>query len=386
MRFHREFLKKGISLSSDSQTLIYDLPKSGVLSGIFIRFQATNGATSNQDNPVFKNISKIEVIANGSEVIVSANAEDLIKIYHFLEGVRPPELISEVGGAKQFNVIPILFGRFLKDEEYGLDCSKFTSLDLRITYDLETVRSCGTTGFVSGSGVLDIIQYRAPKEKAPAVKGFIKTHEIKSFTTAASGDKDIELPLGHPYMGLYVYCYESGVADGTDITELKIDVEDGTLIPFTAKWQELQEENAKFFRVDPKIEIVAFKTNDDTLETWTGTLKNCVLTLSHSLTIGTDDTPHYVVKSVSGGQITFQGYLIEGSGSWSANSADTTDRTIYVVAEGYSVGNAVYIPFFKEDRTLETFESGKYSKVELVLTQGGAGGACRVVLQELIAK
>ena len=87
--------------SSDDATKILKLPLSNVLHSLWLKTEITNGTTSAQDLDITDVIDKVEVIANGSEVIVSLNATDLELLGLLNLGHWVPETANEAGGATQ---------------------------------------------------------------------------------------------------------------------------------------------------------------------------------------------------------------------------------------------------------------------------------------------
>jgi len=271
MAYNWEYITREETESSDSQTWIKDLPTKGGISALVIEFKATNGSTSNRGANIMQIISKIEVIGNGSEVITSLTGQEAVRLAWLKTGRFPPALLSEAPNDVQYQEFPILFGRYPGDTEYGLDLGKWNTVDIRITYDLATVRAVGATGFVSGSTVITVKALRAPPGEVPAYRGWLSTRELKTFTSAASGDEVVQLPIKRPYVGLGVYCYEAGVADNTDITKVKIDLDKGTRIFYDREWNHAQQDNASMYKVNGDVDLIGFFSNGDTQETWTGT-------------------------------------------------------------------------------------------------------------------
>jgi len=380
-----EYITKEETQSSDSQTYIKELPRNGVISYLDIKFEATNGATSNKDSYIQDVVSKIEVVANGSEVLFSATPREIIRLQWLKEGKYPPGKMSEEGGVVQYQHFKIPFGRRDGDEEYGLDLAKYNTVDVRITYNLAAVNSVGSTGFVSGSAKITIAALRAREAGKPTVKGLISTRELKTFTTAASGDETVELPIGKKYVGLLVYCREDAVADGTDITKVKIDIDKGTRIYCEYDWDHLKAMNAQMYNVDPTVSLVALKSDTDTIDTEVGEVHGYSVEVLTDVDITNDSFTVINVDTIAGDRLTINMSTCDVTAGSEDLTANTTDDEIYVTVRGNGVGNAVYVPFsFKEDLT-DAFDSSRYGEIDCVLTQGGAGGTCGVVLQEIFA-
>ena len=378
--WQRRYILKQHTLASDSATYTVDLPESNKLSALLLKLAWTNGTTNNQGRGLPAEIDKVEVIADGSFEIVSLTGWQLYKMAHFAFGRPPTQVRTQVGSAVQQVILPILFGRYIGDPEYYLDCSLFTSLELKITYS-PTISA--TVGFATGTGVLDVVGHMYMGGAPGPQMGYLKTTQKYSFTSVASGDEEIELPRAHPYRSIMVRAFESGIADGVDVTELKLEVNDGEFTPYVGRWVDIQQENQESLKIVPVECGVAHLTDADTLETEVGTLVSIRMNTAAAFAAATDwgdDRP----ASVAGSLVTIAGQLNEGSGTWGAVALDTVDRAIHWEATGIGVGHCVLIPFDLGGDMNNCLPSRDYDRVKLILTQGGAGAAVEVVLQEVL--
>lgn len=125
----REIYRQAL-VSDPASTVVIDLPRSNVLSGLVLNVQATNGATAGNQYPIDM-VSRIEVIADGSKELFSMTGKEAFITTYALTGKIPPCNHSLAANAVQFSTFLIPFGRFLGDPEYYLDCGSFTSLELR---------------------------------------------------------------------------------------------------------------------------------------------------------------------------------------------------------------------------------------------------------------
>jgi len=379
-----EYITKEVTQSSDSQTYIKVLPKSGVISTLNIKFEATNGSSGNKDSYIQDVVSKIEVIANGTEVLFSATPREIIRLNWLKRGKYPEGKMTEEPDATQYQHFYIDFGRFEGDEGYGLDLSKYNTVDVRITYNLAAVNAVGASGFVSGSAKITIMALRSKPGTGPAVRGLITTKEIKTFTTAASGEEVVELPIGKRYVGLMVYCREDAVADGTDITRVKVDMDKGTRIYCDLDWDHLKAWNTDMFKVDPTVHMVAYKSDADTIDTEVGEVKGYNIKVLTDVDLTNDTFTVINVDTISGDRLTVNMSTVDVTSGAEDITANTTDDELYVTVHGNGVGNAVYVPFALKEDLSDALDSSRYSEIDVVLTQGGAGGTCGVVLQEIL--
>jgi len=327
--------------SSDDATKILKLPLSNVLHSLWLKAEITNGSTSAQDLDITDVIDKVEVIANGSEVLVSLNATDLELLGLLNLGHWVPETANEAGSAVQMAMYPILFGRELFDPEYWLPCSKFADLELRIQYS----PTIAATAFATGTTTFTVLGLMTMGGDPGPYKGTLKTTVISSFTTAASGDEVIDLPKRNPYRRILVSVYEAGVADGTDVTKVKFDVNNGQRVFLDMNWDDLKELNHAWYPIYPERNIHLFRSDTDTVDTRIAPILTALLTVYEDVNITNDTFILDRIDTVAGDRVTInssQGDLTAGSEDLTAY---TTDHDMFLRVIGRGLPNAVVIPF-----------------------------------------
>lgn len=376
----RRYIKKQHTLASDAATYTVDLPASNVLSALEVHLAWTNGTTYNQVRSLATEIDKLEVIANGSMEIVSVTGYELAKLAHLLLGRSLMGARNQGPSAVQSVMLPLLFGRWIGDPNYYLNCAAFTSLELKITYS-PTISA--TVGYATGTGVLDVIGYMYMGGAPGMQAGYLKTSRKKNFSSAASGDEVVELPLGHPYRLVAVTAYEAAIADGVDVTEYQLRLNDGEVFPSVGRWTDQQKDNQFRLGIDPGEGGIAFLTSADTLESECGALLDGNVQCAFAYGAGAD-FPIYNLLSAAGGLITLSGQLVEGSATYAAAAVDTVDRTLRWGARGHGVGNAIILPTYDLYDPELWLPSREYDSVDLILTQGGAGADVSVLLQEVL--
>lgn len=383
MYWQRRYVVKQYALPSNAATERITLPRTNVLSALEVRLAWQMDTAGGGGEDIFDAVDKVEVIANGSEVLFSMPGNVLMRLGHLLTGKPLPARRDDRPGVVQFAVLPIFFGRGYADPAYNLDLSKFTDVELRVQYS-PTIDAAGHTGFLSGAGVLDVIGWFS-MEGAPAgaTGSYIRRTVTRSFTSAASGVEEVDLPRRFPIRAVYVYCYEAGVNPSANIPELQVDLNNGARIPLVARWDDLEEENAVLYGVDPTQVVVGLRADGGVIETKLGRIKEAQVTLLQDNAAG-NDFPIYDVAAIAGGQVTLSGILVEGSGTWAATTLDTTKRPVMVLAKGHSVGNLVAIPFALPGQEEMALAAPEFGSVKLLLTQGDAGADVQVITEEVV--
>jgi len=226
MKLRDTYIRKGYSIP-DTGTEIVPINVDEPITALFINIKATTGATSCQDHSLIDDISKIEIV-DGSDVIYSMNGALARALAYWVSGKMGYGLYDEGAGVTQEFTIPIYFGRWIGDTEYYLDPKDFRNLQLKITVAL-TISA--TAGFATGTGQIDVIATLF-SEQPEAKRGFLMSKDVYSFTTVASGDETVSLPVDFPYRLVMVRAFESGTALETDLTNLKLTCNNDSFIPF----------------------------------------------------------------------------------------------------------------------------------------------------------
>ena len=225
----REIYREAV-VSDEQSTVVIDLPRSNVLSGLVINLRATNGASGGaQSIPAM--IDRIEVIADGSKELFSMTGQEAFLNTYALTGIIPPCRHDLAANAVQESVIVIPFGRKLGDHEYYLDCGEYTSLELRITFNA----TVGDTGIVDNSLYLEVLGLMA-MEGAPAPKlGTFKTSRKYNFITAADGDVVLDLPRANLYRRLNVFTLGEDISVEDTFSRVSLDVNNGEKVIFAGR-------------------------------------------------------------------------------------------------------------------------------------------------------
>jgi hypothetical protein len=195
MLVRRSYLENRLTLAN-SGTRTMDLNYTDPISHIMLTFRATNGATSNKENPVIHNITKIEVV-DGGDVITSIRGEVLRGLVAHLQGHTPLGNDSEAANEGQMSSVKVPFGRYDLDTDYAFNPTAFRNPQLKVTWDLAHIRAIGATAYVTGT--LDITAVAVLMEDVSPPTGVLTAKEIYDFTSAASGDERVDMPTDYPW-------------------------------------------------------------------------------------------------------------------------------------------------------------------------------------------
>ena len=372
--FPRKYFARESETLSNAQTLITNLDINSPITAVDLHFEATNGATSGRNNYIHDKVSRVEVV-DGSDVLYSANMKDAQAVNWYMNKKFPYMLIDEGADAVQREVMRINFGRYLGDTDYYLNPADFTNLQLKETHSLNIAAD---SGFATGSGLLSVIVHLMDGD-IPSPRGFLMTKEVYSYTSAASGVETIELPDDYPIRAMFVHSYEAAIALETDLTNVKLSLGMDRFIPFDMPIDLLLAEIIDNFgkcEYDAKMLML----NDDTQDLFVA-LPMAFSATSILASASLLEVSATIVSAV-GSRVTVQ-VTDHNTTSGISHTDYTTDVPFRVNVSGYLPHNVlgwVFAPVGNEDWA---YDISTWRKGQLKITDGGAGAANRLVLQQL---
>jgi hypothetical protein len=355
MTFLRTLLDNEVQ-SSDAATKTIKLPLSNYIHTLYLKLTVTNGATDCENQSAYDAYDKVEVIANGSDVLYSLTPREAKAWYLWERGMNIPQVRNEKGGAVQSVTIPIFFGRSDFDPFYFLPCARLTDLELKITYS----PTIAATAFATGTSTIAVHALMTMGNPPDDYQGTLVHKTIKAFSSAASGEDQTLIPRGNLLRQLLVFAYEAAIEDGVDITRVKMDLNNQERVICDAKFVDLQEVN----RIDRWIHHVE--------DIWTA-----------RDTTEVENTHVSRIASVTGGSTTaadtFAATLVAGD---AVTIAGTFTTPPFLHVEGYGLSHAAVIDLSKQGET-NLLNTADYDQIQVTLTQGGAGADTRISSQEV---
>lgn len=371
--------------TSDAKTYVKDLPERGGLSGLDLIFRGTNGATSNIAGWLYDSITKLEIVVNGDVRLWSLSGrEAFLWAWHQL-GKAPWHKFSEQASAVQEFHIPIRFGRWLGDPNFGLKLSNYESAQLQVQYNQAAVTTVGASGFVTGTFEVSALAHITPPQNEPAYQGLFSVRELESFTSAASGDYNVKLPRNYPISALGIYCNEAGVAPSTNLTHAWLGLKNDTERPIAGRWDHHATQNWRDL-IDDQMAYDLLIAAADTKDTLVGTIRECnfeAAQLTPTTTVG--DSANLISSTITnGGRLTIAGNTI----------TIDTDASPTVVGKALAANNARVVVRGQLSHLIKWNTGDKDSMSGLLMpadvidggvyvTQGNAGATCAVIAEEV---
>lgn len=164
-------------------------------------------------------IDRIELIANGSDVIKSIDGNALWWLNLFLYGV-PPRVTPTIGDGATANpsfdttlILPLWMPRAIRPLDTALDSRELSSLELAVTWGDHTSINASATAFTTDPA-LEIYSLESFGVTGPFSTWRI--FPIASTISATSTRHQITLPVGKMYRGFLINTVD-GVLDQSDI-------------------------------------------------------------------------------------------------------------------------------------------------------------------------
>jgi len=343
---------------ADSATVTFPISMLGKIQHIRAQYKATNGATSNTVGKLCSLVSKIEVM-DGSDVICSLSMREMQAFNCFNNGRMPFKDLSGGAGVVITDEAIINFGRFLGDRAYYLDAARFNNPQIRLTHAFAV---SATVGIATGTGKLSLIA-RVIEDGAPPYQGFIMRKEVKSWTTAASGDESTILDRSYPYVGLLVSALKTTIVPDTIITNLKLSVDSDRFIVYNLSGTDAFADIVNRYGLFRE----KFRPLTDTAATWLSDL--------FYQTGAVMSKPGATAKSVTTA-------VTAESVTTAATTGGTADATEIEVS-GNGPHAALYLPF-GDGRTPEDWlNPAGMGELKLILTQGVVSGAGTICTEQV---
>lgn len=355
--------------TSDGSTKTIDLDIVDPVSAIVFEFSATGGTASNINNPLHRCITKIEIV-DGSDVLVSLSAEELQALQWYKTGKRPTMRIDENASSGNFIGITLLFGRYLYDQEFAIDFTKFSNPQLKITWNLAAIRAVSATT-AWATGTFKISATAKVMEGASAPGKYLMAKTIDTWTGGTSGDSRHELPMDYPYRFIMLQNYLQQSDVWECISKIKLTLDTDKYIPMERYTKEYNEEMANLFgRV--VLWKHAFASNGDTI--W--------------LPINQEPQVQ-IIKSGNAGLHNYDvglNYCFSGECNvycyTDAGAIYGTDQVLHLLIEGHCLHATTPIILGDMARPETWFDPTPYKKMELVLTEAAAA-ANRIAVEQV---
>ncbi len=348
---------------TDSGVIVSQVNVRDPITTLYFEVRATNGATNNKANPIPLNVQSIELL-DGANVLASLTGPQAFAYGCYKAAHVPYMMVDEFPGSTQTLAFKLMFGRWPGDTAYALDPSKFDNLQLRLTWNLATVRAVGATGFVTGSGLFTVVA--DVMEGAPTPQAMLSAKQHYQFVTVAGATTYIDLPTDRRLRAILIRSAANLWGGFPGISRVK-----------------LTADQDKFIVVDQRLdEIVGEMTS-----------KNPLFGYKHSFHARNADTLFPLMKYDE--QVNLEGYQGDtvhlytnnGAGFGTFNqltggAADANDRSYAGWVFGSFPMHTAHIDLGEWDDPQTWLDATLYKSLQLQLTQDQNAGAASVVIEQ----
>ena len=297
MYWQYDLFRSGVTWTNGG-TYIEELPKDGLLSSILVHAYR-GGVTDSMLTTgnlwrLHDFIDPFEIVLNGSDKAYTLSGQ-VGRYFDWLDG--SPALLDKrfnYGSSTKRHHTLINFGRYFQDPVYGLDLSKFNSVEVKFT-------NSGSSTYFGGDWSLDLILVMK-REDPSAFRGYMRKEEWRKWTTVSDEWKYLELPTAHRIRRIVMQVIpdEDGTylaAEATPyhvLSDIKLLLDSGRLEMFNGNLRDLWYINAFDMGRDIIQGIEPYHTQDYGI--WTG--------LGQTLGMGGVRIPHDGVQDTATTSIT----------------------------------------------------------------------------------
>jgi len=232
----RQAYVENLRVLADAGVVTSPLNVRDPITSLTFAFTATNGGTWNLNNTLAQCIQAIELL-DGSDVLVSLTGPQAIALAAYRRDYMNWLNVTEFPNDPAILVVEYQFGRWNGDPVYALDPSRFSNLQLRITWNLATILPVGVLGYVTGS-----MRYTCVAnimEGAPAPQGMLSARQHYQLATLVGATAFIDLPTDRRLKAIYIRSTAAAFGGIPGISRVKLTCDQDKFVPLDMLTQDL---------------------------------------------------------------------------------------------------------------------------------------------------
>jgi len=232
MKHLLHYIKKEVSYTSNSGVIYLDLPKDAKISMLMLDVEMYSSSTIDVTNSILICVEKIHVLLDGAKIAYTMQPEVGSYDYFLRTGKMPPHDLRSRAASFDVMRLPILFGRYEGDPEYGLDTGLYGSAAVEIEYTLDTTDYDTTTTNLTAWILVPVepVSYR----------GFIRSRIIEDKAApTASSVHTVEFPSTFPLLAAFARLYDLDEYPTTNVTDVDFQADQGRSRIFNGRIEDL---------------------------------------------------------------------------------------------------------------------------------------------------
>lgn len=349
---YREYELLPYKLFGDSGTTRVDINVTDWITELLVECRVKNHDTETcPDYPPCRVITKLEIV-DGGQVYWSLTGQEAMAAYVYNAGKYPARSLYEHVNTSQREIIPIRFGRYVGDPEYGFDPTALVNPQLVITWAKDDQHD---------SDSVYLAVHLKLVEDLPAPRQMLAWEGVQTFVSAAEGDEPVDLPVDNTKRTLVVRAWDGTYNTVQIVTNLKLDYDRGKFIPIDLESWDFARRMEQWW---PRVSYNKRDLCDwgDRRETWMAVVAQ----------INVRGSIGYIIEITHAES---EGYSARGV----SNDGTLTDGLEYLVEiSGHGPENTYAYPFGNRDDPGTWFNARDYKSVRLLLTQGIADASVAV--------
>lgn len=186
-------------------------------------------------------VKRIDIVANGTDVIKSISGDALWWYNYFVLG--RPRLSTLLGDGATANpafssvlILPFWMPKSIRPIDTALDATQLSDLTIDITWGTFTDVNSAATAFTTAPKI-EVYSLESFGVVGPFGQG--RLFEIQKTITASQTQFQVDLPIGGMYRGFMINTTDAGVDDGDVINNMKLV--SGTTVFFDASEEIIQD-------------------------------------------------------------------------------------------------------------------------------------------------
>lgn len=235
--YYREVILEDDKTLADSGTETFDINILEPITELLLKYKVKNSTATAADVPPEKTISKIELV-DGGQTYLSMTGYEAVAAAAYDKGRWPPHSYCEVLSSNQRITIPLLFGRYVGDPEFGFDPTRLRNPQLKFTWAKDALHLTGNVSLGISAKVMEGVA-------APSKALFWKA--VESWTGGTSGVKVVDMFSDYPWRRVMIRSFEADNVIETCISHFKLTCDADKLIVFDCDAAEFQDINIASF-------------------------------------------------------------------------------------------------------------------------------------------
>jgi len=361
------YLENDKVLTGDSGTYTIDLPGTGFLSSVLIKYKDTRPSFTNGVLPAFAAITKLEIV-DGSRVIQSLSGAQAQALMFYRGQAYGNTLRSEIQSSTAVDYFRLNLGLYNQDPLHMLDLSRLTSPQLKITWDGTQTSVDGLT-YDAGSSISAVITAVATicdSQPAGFTDTFVQSSQIHSYTQVAGATEYVDIPRDRPLLGILVRGAYKDKLVRDDFNKVRLNINNGEWIPFEFEDLEIEQKQAEWFGKAVNVMMKVSVKSGSYIDTGLGEVYGCSITPLGNTPI------HDQANTLTGG------YLKVYSSDLATPSEYTTVHSVLIKASGLFPHHTFYFPMDKVVADGKTLDVTEFKRVVLECTSSSSASSSSV--------